>query len=98
MVSTALPESKDPEQVHVAVKSFMSACTQAELLELLEKIMLQKTKFVFNKNLQNLLIIAAIKVNLCGNTFAPTDGNVWYAFRLCMLWMKTSFAHPFQAV
>eukprot|EP00884_Botryococcus_braunii_P006634 jgi/Botrbrau1/15972/Bobra.0294s0010.1 len=63
VVSTALPESKNPEQVSVAVKSFMSAGLQAELIELLEKIVLQNTNFASNHNLQNLLIITAIKAD-----------------------------------
>ncbi len=62
VVSTALPESKNPEQVSVAVKSFMQAGLQAELIELLEKIVLQNSSFSNNHNLQNLLIITAIKV------------------------------------
>jgi clathrin heavy chain len=62
VVSTALPESKNPEQVSVAVKSFMTAGLQAELIELLEKIVLQNSSFSNNHNLQNLLIITAIKV------------------------------------
>lgn len=64
VVSTALPESKNPEQVSVAVKSFMNAGLQAELIELLEKIVLQNSSFSNNHNLQNLLIITAIKVSL----------------------------------
>ena len=66
VVSTALPESKNPEQVSVAVKSFMQAGLQAELIELLEKIVLQNSSFSNNHNLQNLLIITAIKVNRWG--------------------------------
>lgn len=62
VVSTALPESRNPEQVSVAVKSFMGAGLQAELIELLEKIVLQNSSFSNNHNLQNLLIITAIKV------------------------------------
>jgi hypothetical protein len=65
VVSTALPESKNPEQVSVAVKSFMQAGLQAELIELLEKIVLQNSSFSNNHNLQNLLIITAIKVTHC---------------------------------
>jgi clathrin heavy chain len=61
VVSTALPESKNPEQVSVAVKAFMAANLQAELIELLEKIVLQSSSFSNNHNLQNLLIITAIK-------------------------------------
>lgn len=52
MVSTALPESKNPEQVSVAVKAFMAANLQAELIELLEKIVLQTSSFSNNHNLQ----------------------------------------------
>ena len=64
VVSTALPESRNPEQVSVAVKAFMGAGLQAELIELLEKIVLQNSSFSSNHNLQNLLIITAIKVIL----------------------------------
>lgn len=52
VVSTALPESKNPEQVSVAVKAFMAANLQAELIELLEKIVLQTSSFSNNHNLQ----------------------------------------------
>jgi len=47
--------------VSVAVKAFMAAGLQAELIELLEKIVLQNSSFSNNHNLQNLLIITAIK-------------------------------------
>nr|PNR52339.1 hypothetical protein PHYPA_008713 [Physcomitrium patens] len=61
VVSTALPESKSPEQVSVTVKAFMSANLPNELIELLEKIVLQNTAFSSNPNLQNLLILTAVK-------------------------------------
>ncbi len=61
VVSTALPECKNPEHVSVAVKAFMAAELQTELIELLEKIVLNNTSFSNNHNLQNLLIITAIK-------------------------------------
>ncbi|WPT18138.1 Clathrin heavy chain 1 [Picochlorum sp. SENEW3] len=61
VVSTALPECKNPEQVSVAVKAFMAAELQTELIELLEKIVLNNTSFSNNHNLQNLLVITAIK-------------------------------------
>lgn len=63
VVSTALPECKNPEQVSVAVKAFMAAELQSELIELLEKIVLNNTSFSNNHNLQNLLIITAIKAD-----------------------------------
>lgn len=63
VVSTALPECKNPEHVSVAVKAFMAADLQIELIELLEKIVLNNTSFSNNHNLQNLLIITAIKAD-----------------------------------
>lgn len=61
VVGTALPESRNPEQVSVTVKSFMARGLQSELIELLEKIVLQNSAFSNNANLQNLLILTAIK-------------------------------------
>ena len=60
VVSTALPESRNPEQVSVTVKAFMKHDLQAELIELLEKIVLNNSAFSSNANLQNLLILTAI--------------------------------------
>lgn len=45
----------------MTVKSFMARGLQAELIELLEKIVLQNSAFSNNANLQNLLILTAIK-------------------------------------
>ncbi|KXZ42859.1 hypothetical protein GPECTOR_114g310 [Gonium pectorale] len=61
VVGTALPESRNPEQVSVTVKAFMAQGLQSELIELLEKIVLQNSAFSNNANLQNLLILTAIK-------------------------------------
>uniref|UniRef100_A0A383W0X8 Clathrin heavy chain n=1 Tax=Tetradesmus obliquus TaxID=3088 RepID=A0A383W0X8_TETOB len=63
VVSTALPESRNPEQVSVTVKAFMRHELQAELIELLEKIVLNNSAFSSNANLQNLLILTAIKAD-----------------------------------
>lgn len=63
VVSTALPESKNPDQVSVTVKAFMTADLPGELIELLEKIVLQNSAFSNNPNLQNLLILTAIKAD-----------------------------------
>eukprot|EP00899_Mesostigma_viride_P014185 jgi/Mesvir1/22768/Mv14160-RA.1 len=63
VVTTALPESKNPEQVSVTVKAFMTAELPNELIELLEKIVLQNSAFSGNPNLQNLLILTAIKAD-----------------------------------
>lgn len=61
VVSTALPESRNPEQVSVAVKAFMAQELHSELIDLLEKIVLQNSAFSNNANLQNLLILTAIR-------------------------------------
>jgi hypothetical protein len=60
----ALPESIDPEDVSLTVKAFMNADLPIELIELLEKLILENTAFSDHKVLQNLLILTAIKVNL----------------------------------
>jgi clathrin heavy chain len=62
VIQTALPESRNPEEVSSTVKAFMSADLRLELIELLEKIVLESSQFSGNKNLQNLLILTAIKV------------------------------------
>lgn len=43
VVQTALSETQDPEDVSVAVRAFMSADLPNELIELLEKIVLDET-------------------------------------------------------
>lgn len=63
VVATALPESKDPEDVSLTVKAFMAADMPTELIELLEKIVMENSAFGENRNLQNLLILTAIKAN-----------------------------------
>ena len=62
-VQTALPESKNPDEVSTTVKAFMTAELLNELIELLEKIVLHGSEFSNNKNLQNLLILTAIKAD-----------------------------------
>jgi clathrin heavy chain len=61
VVQTALPETKNPEEVSSTVKAFMACDMPGELVELLERIVLQGSDFSNNKNLQNLLIITAMK-------------------------------------
>eukprot|EP00741_Cyanophora_paradoxa_P015948 tig00000042_g15397.t1 len=63
MVQTALPESTNPEEVATAVKAFMAADLPNELIELLEKLVLHGTQFAGIRNLQNLLILTAIKAD-----------------------------------
>ena len=60
MGQTALPRTKNPDVV--LVKAYV-ADRSNELIELLEKIVLQSdSEFSENKSLQNLLILTAIKV------------------------------------
>lgn len=61
VVGIAVPESNDPENVSIAVKAFLAADLPTELIELLEKIILEPSPFSDNQNLQNLLILTAIK-------------------------------------
>lgn len=63
VVGTALPETQDPEDVSVTVKSFMGADLPNELIELLEKLVLEGSAFSENRNLQNLLILTSIKAD-----------------------------------
>merc|ERR1719217_65505 len=64
VVQNALPETKNPDVVSTTVKAFMTADLPNELIELLEKIVLQSgSEFSENKNLQNLLILTAIKAD-----------------------------------
>lgn len=85
VVQTALPESKNPEEVSSTVKAFMTADLPNELIELLEKIVIEGTEFNGNRNLQNLLILTAIKadrtrvmdyVNRLNNYDAPDIANI----------------------
>lgn len=63
IISTAVPESTEPEKVSVAVASLLKADLPAELIELLEKIVLEPSPFSDNESLQNLLILTATKAD-----------------------------------
>nr|XP_032803266.1 clathrin heavy chain 1 isoform X1 [Petromyzon marinus] len=85
VVQTALSETQDPEEVSVTVKSFMTADLPNELIELLEKIVLDNSVFSEHRNLQNLLILTAIKadrsrvmeyINRLDNYDAPDIANI----------------------
>ncbi|CDY35984.1 BnaA05g29660D [Brassica napus] len=59
-----IDSNNNPEQqVSSAVKAFMTADLPHELIELLEKIVLQNSDFSGNINLQNLLILTAVKAD-----------------------------------
>lgn len=60
MVQTALSETQDPEDISVTVKAFMTADLPNELIELLEKIVLDNSVFSDHRNLQNLLILTGL--------------------------------------
>lgn len=63
VISTAVPESTNPDQVSVAVKAFVDADLPAELIELLEKILLEPSPFSENGSLQNLLMLTSAKAD-----------------------------------
>ncbi|KAF5355246.1 hypothetical protein D9758_006001 [Tetrapyrgos nigripes] len=63
IVAAALPECTDPDDVSVTVKAFLTADLPIELIELLEKIIIEPSPFSDNKNLQNLLLLTAIRAD-----------------------------------
>jgi clathrin heavy chain len=58
---TAYTASNDPDKVSVAVKAFITGDMPAELIELLDKILLEPSSFSDNPSLQNLLMLTAAK-------------------------------------
>mmetsp|Transcript_21954 Transcript_21954/g.32005 ORF Transcript_21954/g.32005 Transcript_21954/m.32005 type:complete len:1722 (-) Transcript_21954:178-5343(-) len=61
VVQTALPETKNADEVSTTVRAFMECDLPGELIELLERIVLQGSDFAKHKSLQNLLILTAIR-------------------------------------
>ncbi|THD27284.1 Clathrin heavy chain [Fasciola hepatica] len=85
VVQTALSETQDAQEITVAVRAFMAADMPNELIELLEKIVLDSSAFSDHRNLQNLLILTAVKadksrvmdyVNRLDNYDAPDVANI----------------------
>ncbi|CAL8108322.1 unnamed protein product [Orchesella dallaii] len=86
MVQTSLSGTWKADDVHAAVKAFMTADLPNELIELLEKLVLTKDSvFSDHRNLQNLLILTAIKadkervmdyINRLANYDAPDVANI----------------------
>merc|ERR1712121_202579 len=85
VVQTALAETQDPEDISVTVKAFMASDLPNELIELLEKIVLESSVLSDHRNLQNLLILTAIKadktkvmeyINRLDNYDAPDIANI----------------------
>ncbi|KAL7409328.1 clathrin heavy chain 1 [Mrakia frigida] len=63
IIATAVPESTDPDDVSVTVKAFIDNDLPSELVELLEKIILEPSPFSDNRALQNLLLLTAIRAD-----------------------------------
>ncbi|KAF5693421.1 clathrin heavy chain [Fusarium denticulatum] len=63
VTATAVPEANDPSKVSVAVAAFLENDLPLELIELLEKIVLEPSPFSDNQNLQNLLMFTAAKAD-----------------------------------
>lgn len=61
VISTGISELSDPEPVSVTVKALMENDMPLELIELLEKIILEPSPFNDNTSLQGLMILTAIK-------------------------------------
>jgi clathrin heavy chain len=84
--SSALPcQSQNADELSTACRAFINAELPNELIELLEKIVLHNSDFSHHKNLQNLLILTAIKsdkarvmdyINRLDNYDGPTIAKV----------------------
>lgn len=61
VIATGIPELTDPEPVSLTVQAFMTNNLKLELIELLEKIILEPSPFNENVALQGLLFLSAIK-------------------------------------
>jgi hypothetical protein len=61
ITATAVPEATDPDDASVTVRAFIDADLPLELIELLEKIILEPSAFSKNCYLQNLLVLTAIR-------------------------------------
>ncbi|CAA9990983.1 clathrin heavy chain, putative [Plasmodium knowlesi strain H] len=91
VIGSTLIESNNAEEITVTVKAFIEKKLSSELIELLEKIVLHNSEFSDNKNLQNLLILTAIKsdskkvmeyINRLDNFSAPQIASVAYQYKL----------------
>lgn len=60
VVQTALSETQDPEEVSVSVKAFMTADLPNELIELLEKIVLDNSVFSEHRYPLRLVLLSSI--------------------------------------
>ena len=58
-----MPECTDPNDVSVTVHAFLKADLPLELIELLEKIIIEPSPFSDNRNLQNLMLLTAIRAD-----------------------------------
>lgn len=60
VITVILPQTRNSDEVSVTVKAFIDAGLQADLMDLLEKLVLHNSEFSRNPSLQNLLILTAI--------------------------------------
>ncbi|VWU49831.1 clathrin heavy chain, putative [Hepatocystis sp. ex Piliocolobus tephrosceles] len=91
VIGSTLIESNNADEITVTVKAFIEKKLSSELIELLEKIVLHNSEFNDNKNLQNLLILTAIKsdskkvieyINRLDNFSGPEIAAVAYEYNL----------------
>lgn len=64
VVQTALSETQDPEEVSVTVKAFMTADLPNELIELLEKIVLDNSVFSEHRYVMSTLSLRNLNLYL----------------------------------
>ncbi|SIO73338.1 clathrin, heavy polypeptide [Babesia microti strain RI] len=61
LTSNVLPECKNSQQVSIAIKALMDAKMNYHLITLLDRLILSKSNFSDNRNLQNLLLVTALR-------------------------------------
>ena len=62
-MATAIPECTEADDVSTTVRAFLNADLPIELIELLEKIIIEPSPFSDNKSLQNLLLLTAVRAD-----------------------------------
>ncbi|CAF1209326.1 unnamed protein product [Didymodactylos carnosus] len=63
VIQTVIAETQDGEELAVTIKAFMTADIPNNLIELLEKIIFDNSVFSEHRNLENLVILTAIKAD-----------------------------------
>ena len=81
VVQTALSETQDPEEVSVTVKAFMTADLPNELIELLEKIVLDNSVFSEHRCIRGIQLLQTLLSNATYNKYILSEERKWTIYR-----------------